>query len=114
MTQTYEIAKLHPTFVRQLDALAAGDIDALMENYEPDAALLRFEGISAGTAELRETLTGYLSVKPQLIELTQYIETEDTIFYRAVMNLAGEPEKAFGTLVLRNGRIWRQTAGFGD
>lgn len=114
MTQTYEIAKLHPAFVRQLDALAAGDIDKIMENYEPDAALLRFEGAASGTAELRETLTGYLSLKPELVELTQYIETDDTIFYRAVMNLGGAPEKAFGTLVLRNGRIWRQTAGFGD
>ena len=114
MTQTYELAKLHPTFVRQLDALAAGDVDQILENYEPDAALLRFEGVATGTAELRETLAGYLTLKPQLIELTQYIETGDTIFYRAIMNLGGAPEKAFGTLVLRNGKIWRQTAGFGD
>jgi ketosteroid isomerase-like protein len=114
VTQTDEIAKLHPTFVRQLDALAAGDLDELMENYEPDAALLRFEGVAGGHDAVRETLAGYLTLKPQLIELTQYVETDDTIFYRAVMNLGGSPEKAFGTLVLRNGKIWRQTAGFGD
>ncbi|MFD9355345.1 hypothetical protein [Streptomyces sp. NPDC060031] len=34
-------------------------------------------------------------------------------FYRAIMNLNGEPEHAFGTLVVRDGRIWRRTAGFG-
>jgi hypothetical protein len=114
VTQTYEISKLHPAFVRQLDALAAGDVDAIMANYEPDAALLRFEGVASGTAELRETLAAYLSLKPTLVELTEYIETDDTIFYRARMNIGGSPENAFGTLVLRNGRIWRQTAGFGN
>ena len=114
MTQTYDITKLNPAFVRQLDALAAGDVDQIMANYEPDAELLRFDGIARGTAELREALGGYLTLKPELVELTQYVETDDTIFYRAIMNLGGAPEKAFGTLVLRNGKIWRQTAGFGD
>jgi hypothetical protein len=114
VTQTYDMTKLNPAFVRQLDALAAGDIDEIMANYEPDAELLRFDGIARGTGELRAALGGYLGLKPEVVELTQYVETDDTIFYRATMKLGGAPEKAFGTLVLRNGRIWRQTAGFGD
>lgn len=113
MTQAYDTTKLNPAFVRQLDALADGDINEIMANYEPDAQLLRFDGIARGAGEVREALSGYLSLKPELVELTDYAETDDTIFYRAVMNLGGAPERAFGTLVLRNGRIWRQTAGFG-
>ncbi|MFJ5550714.1 MULTISPECIES: nuclear transport factor 2 family protein [unclassified Streptomyces] len=110
----YEIEKLHPVFRRQMDALAALDIDAVMANYTDDAVLLRFEGVSTGAKAVRETFTGYLTLKPTLVELQEYIETDDTIFYRAIMNLNGEPEHAFGTLVVRDGRIWRQTAGFGS
>ncbi|GAA3112283.1 hypothetical protein GCM10020254_68090 [Streptomyces goshikiensis] len=40
----YDISKLHPVFVRQMDALAALDIEAVMKNYTDDAVLLRFEG----------------------------------------------------------------------
>jgi len=114
MTQTYEIATLHPVFVRQLDALARGDIDLLLENYHQDAVLLRFDGVASGLDELRATLSVYLSLGPELVELSQYVQTDDTVSYRAVMKIGGRAEKAFGTLVLRDGKIWRQTVGFGD
>lgn len=111
---TYDIATLHPVFRRQMEALDALDLDALMKNYTDDAVLLRYEGVSTGIKEVRETFTGYLSVKPKLLDLQEYVETADTIFYRAIMSLNGEPEHAFGTLVVRDGKIWRQTAGFGS
>lgn len=110
---SFDTATLHPVFVRQLAALAGGDIDELMLNYEPDAALVRYEGVSEGFDAVKETLTGYLTLNPAMVELLDYAETADTVFYRAIMSIAGAPEKAFGTLILRNGRIWRQTAGFG-
>lgn len=105
---------LHPVFQRQMAALASRDLDALMTNYHPDAQLLRFEGTATGLAEIRELFTGYLELKPELVDLTHYTESGDTIFYRALMNLGGAPEKAFGTLVVKDGTVWRQTAGFGD
>lgn len=111
---TYDLSTLHPVFQRQMEALAALDIDAVMKNYTDDAVLLRFEGVSEGIEAVRETFTGYLTLKPALVELQEYVETDDTIFYRAIMNLNGEPEHAFGTLVVKDGRIWRQTAGFGS
>jgi ketosteroid isomerase-like protein len=110
---TQDIATTHPVFHRQLDALAAGDVDAVLANYAPDAALLRFDGVATGLDELRATFTGYLSLRPRLLELTQYAENADTIFYRAVMSVGGRPEQATGTMVLRDGKIWRQTAAFG-
>lgn len=104
---------LHPVFQRQMAALAARDIDALLANYHAEAQMLRFEGTSTGLAEIRELFTGYLQLKPELVDLTEYAESDDTIFYRAEMNLGGAPEKAFGTLVVKDGLVWRQTAGFG-
>jgi ketosteroid isomerase-like protein len=110
----YEIDTLHPVFAKQMAGLSSRNLDELMDNYQPDAVLLRFDGSASGTAELREAFAAYLSLKPELVELTQYAETDDTILYRAVMNLGGELEQAFGTLVVRDGKIWRQTAGFGS
>jgi hypothetical protein len=109
-----QLQSLHPAFQRQMAALESRNLEDLLANYHPQAALLRFEGASEGLAQIREVFTGYLSLKPELVELTQYIETDDTIFYRAIMNLGGEPEHAFGTLVIRDGKVWRQTAGFGS
>ncbi|MEU9125461.1 nuclear transport factor 2 family protein [Streptomyces sp. NPDC048506] len=103
---------MHAVLERQLAALAAGDIDAVMENYTPDASLLRFDGVCVGTEQIRATLSAYLTLKPRLVELRQYAECADTLFYRAIMNVGGQERGALGTLVLRDGKIWRQTAGF--
>lgn len=104
---------LHPVLVRQLTALNNCDLDDLMENYLPDATLLRRQGASVGTAALRELFTEYLSLKPALIDLTEYVESDDTVFYCAIMNLGGVPVNACGTLVVKHGKIWRQTVLLG-
>lgn len=104
---------LHPVFQRQLDCIADGDLDALLDNYAPDAALVRFDHVATGIDEVRRTMSGYLAAKPELVELTQYAEGGDTVFYRATMRIGGHTRDAFGTLVIRDGKIWRQTAGFG-
>jgi ketosteroid isomerase-like protein len=104
--------RLHPVFQRQVDSIVRGDLDALLDNYAPDATLVRFDLVAEGIDEVRETLRGYLTTNPEVVELTSYAEGGDTIFYRATMKLNGQPRDAFGTLVLRDGKIWRQTAGF--
>lgn len=105
------VQDLHPVFRRQMAALADGDLEALVANYHPEARLLRFDATASGLAEIRELFAGYLRLRPELVELTDYSETEDTVFYRAVMNLGGTPEHAFGALVVREGKVWRQVAG---
>lgn len=48
-------------------ALNAGDIEALMRLYEPQAALRPAPGqLAQGTAAIRAALTGFLGMKPQL------------------------------------------------
>jgi hypothetical protein len=110
---TQDIAAVHPVFARQLEAIAAGDLDAVLANFTPDAALIRFDRVATGHAELRALFTGYLSRRPELLELTQYVETADTICFRAVIGLDGKTERTCTTMVLRDGRIWRQTVAFG-
>ncbi|ALG09186.1 nuclear transport factor 2 family protein [Kibdelosporangium phytohabitans] len=104
---------MHPVFQKQLDCLAGGDLDALLDNYAPDATLVRFDRVANGIEEVRETMRGYLTAKPELVELSQYAESGDTVFYRATMKVGGQQRDAFGTLVIKDGKIWRQTAGFG-
>ncbi|GGS93381.1 hypothetical protein GCM10010156_59540 [Planobispora rosea] len=103
-------SRLHPALDRQLAALAARDLDGLLANYSPDAVVVRFDRTADGEAEIREMFADYMALEPELVELVHYAETDDVIFYRAVMSLAGTAYCTLGTLVLREGRIWRQTA----
>jgi len=107
-------AEMHPVMKRQLDGLADGDLDALMSNYTSDAVLVRFDGSAVSADEIRKGLTDYLAMRPEVITIRDYAQTDDVIFYRATMRLGGKLENSFGTLIIRNGKIWRQTAGFGD
>jgi hypothetical protein len=108
------VQDLHPVFRRQMAALADGDLEALVANYHPEAQLLRFDATATGVAQISDLLADYLRRRPELVELTEYSETEDTVFYRAVMNLGGAPENSFGAIVVREDKVWRQVAGFGD
>ncbi|HEX4523527.1 MAG TPA: SgcJ/EcaC family oxidoreductase [Casimicrobiaceae bacterium] len=48
-------------------ALNAGDIDALVALYEPQAALMPSPGnVVTGTAAIREALSGFLAAKPTI------------------------------------------------
>ena len=48
-------------------ALNAGDIDALVALYEPQAALMPSPGnVVVGAAAIREALTGFLAAKPTI------------------------------------------------
>jgi uncharacterized protein (TIGR02246 family) len=48
-------------------ALNAGDLDALMALYEPNASLMPSPGkIAVGTAEIREGLAGFLAARPNM------------------------------------------------
>ncbi|MEU8693815.1 nuclear transport factor 2 family protein [Streptomyces sp. NPDC048665] len=103
---------MHAVLERQLAALASGDLEAVMENYTPDATLIRFDQLFVGAKAIRMGLSVYLDLKPRLVTLEQYAEHGDTLLYRAIMNVGGQERRAVGTLVLREGRIWRQTAAF--
>ncbi|WP_157251264.1 nuclear transport factor 2 family protein [Nonomuraea typhae] len=97
-------------FDRQLTAIAEGDLETLLSQYHEDALVVRLDRVAKGTAEIRAFFTGYLELKPRVEEIKAVQVVDDTIFYNAVMTIAGNRVSAYGTLVTRDDRIWRQTA----
>lgn len=102
---------VHPIFARHEECLRTQDIDALMETYHTDAVVVRFQGILNGIDEIRATFSKYLGLSAETVELLEYAQSEDTIMVRAIMKVRGETEIGFGTYVLRDGKIWRHSAG---
>ncbi|TMR89955.1 nuclear transport factor 2 family protein [Nonomuraea basaltis] len=97
-------------FDRQLAAIADGDLEALLAQYHDDATVIRFDRLAGGPDEIRDLFAAYLSAKPQVDEITSLQVTDDVIFYNALMTIGGNRVTTYGTLVIRDGRIWRQTA----
>ncbi|MFB4277035.1 MULTISPECIES: hypothetical protein [unclassified Nonomuraea] len=97
-------------FDRQLAAIAGQDLEALLAQYHEEAEVVRFDRVARGPAEIGELFAAYLSAKPQVDEIVSSRVTEDVIFYNALMTVGGNRVATYGTLVLKDGRIWRQTA----
>ncbi|MEV1241962.1 nuclear transport factor 2 family protein [Nonomuraea sp. NPDC049750] len=97
-------------FDRQLAAIADRDLEALLAQYHEEAMVVRFDRVARGAAEIRELFGAYLAAEPQVVEVTSVQAVDDVIFYNALMTIAGNKVTTFGTLVIKDGRIWRQTA----
>ncbi|MEW9551313.1 nuclear transport factor 2 family protein [Nonomuraea sp. NPDC050783] len=97
-------------FDRQLAAIAAGDLKALLAQYHPEATVVRLDRVARGAAEIEDLFAAYLAAAPRVDELVSVRTTDDVIFYHARMTAGGRSVTAYGTLVLRDGLIWRQTA----
>ena len=67
--------EIDPLFAQ---ALNAGDLDALMALYEPNASLMPSPGkIAVGTAEIREGLSGFLAARPNMTLSPRVVATTD-------------------------------------
>jgi hypothetical protein len=103
---------LRELFDRQLAALHAENLDAVLENYAEDAVLIRFDAVARGIDELRVALGEYLTQQPRTLKLNNLQATDEVLFYEADMSVGGQETKAYGTLTVKDGKIWRQTAVF--
>ncbi|MFI9558726.1 nuclear transport factor 2 family protein [Nonomuraea endophytica] len=97
-------------FTRQLTAIADGDLEAILAQYHEDAMIVRLDRVATGPTEIRAFFTAYLELKPQVAEIKALQAVDDTIFYNAVMTVNNNQVNAYGTLIIRDGQIWRQTA----
>jgi hypothetical protein len=97
-------------FDRQVEALHHNDLEGVLSNYRDDAVLVRFDAVGRGKTELRTMLGEYLALRPQTLNLVALQASDDVISYEADMSIGGNAVKTYGTLVLRDGKIWRQTA----
>lgn len=97
-------------FDNQLAAIAAGDLDALMAQYHDEATLVRLDVVAEGKAAIRELMAAYFTREPKLAELKNVQYAGDVVLYNAVMTIGGADFNTFGTFVVRDDKIWRQTA----
>jgi ketosteroid isomerase-like protein len=101
-----------PAFLqRHIDLISAKDLEGLMARYHPDAILLRpGVGMARGQDEIRKLFTGYLEMNPQIEPVFMSEGTEDLYTYYAHVTTDRGEQDDVGTMVLRDGLVWRQTA----
>jgi hypothetical protein len=85
-------------------AINAGDAEALLALYAPDAVQVSGERTITGRDALRPEVTEWLSTAPEIREVA-YAEGPDVILFEATDGRS----RGIGTLVLRDGLIWRET-----
>lgn len=93
-------------FDRATAAINAGDVEGLLACYAQDAVQLGYDDVVRGRDQLRPRIAGWLAQGPQVRTLA-YAEAQDTIVFEATDGRT----RAYGTLVLRDGLIWRETVG---
>lgn len=87
-------------------AINAGDTDALLALYAPDAVQVGYDRVLRGRDALRPAVEEWLAGRPTVRELA-YAASEDTVVFEA----SDGTTHGYGTLVLRDGFIWRETVG---
>jgi ketosteroid isomerase-like protein len=93
-------------FDRAMAAINAGDAEALLALYAPDAVQVGYEGAVVGREALRPQIEEWLAGRPAVAEVA-YAAGADTIVFEA----SDGQTHGYGTLVLRDGLIWRETVG---
>lgn len=94
-------------FDRAMAAINAGDADALLALYAPDAVQVGYDQVVRGRAELDPQVRAWLAGGPAVAELAYADDGRDTIVFEA----GDGTTHGYGTLVLREGLIWRETVG---
>jgi hypothetical protein len=93
-------------FDRAMAAINAGDADALVALYAPDAVQVGYDAVVRGREALRPRIERWLAGEPA-VQVVAYAEADDTIVFEA----SDGATHGYGTLVLRDGLIWRETVG---
>jgi len=97
---------------KQVELLRARDGDGMAARYHEDAVLLRFDKVARGRDEIKETLLEWTSSAPVIEENWVTATGPDFLCYRAIEHVEGKKVTAIGTMVFRDGMLWRQTVAF--
>ncbi|HVQ89482.1 MAG TPA: hypothetical protein VMU51_00475 [Mycobacteriales bacterium] len=97
---------------KQVELLRARDGAGLANRYHEDAVLLRFDKVAHGRDEIRDTLLEWTSSKPVIEDGWVTATGPDFLVYEAIEHVDGEQLTAIGTMVFRDGLLWRQTVAF--
>jgi hypothetical protein len=97
----------------QIAALEAGDMNALLDQYHPDATMVGFDFVVKGHGAIKEHFERYLERLGalKLKSTDRFIETEDAIFFEAtIMGDLGEAQ-VYDVFVLRDGKATHHFSG---
>jgi ketosteroid isomerase-like protein len=101
-------------FQHHAEALGAGDLDGIVEDYSDDAVFITPAGIKRGKDGIREAFTQLLADVPDAAwELTTQIYEGDVLFLEwAAVSSATKVEDGIDTFIFRDGMIRLQTVRY--
>jgi hypothetical protein len=97
---------------KQVELLTERDTAGLSLRYAEDAMFVRFDRTARGRAEIKELFDAYLRQEPDVQGIDALQISDNVILYQAAERLDGTVVTAVGTLVFRDGLVWRQTVAF--
>jgi hypothetical protein len=100
-------------YQRQIAALEASDLDALMTQYHPDATIITFDVTVKGHAAIRKHFEGYLERlgRLKLKSTDQFTETVDAIFFEATITSQLGEARVYDVFLLQNGKATHHFTG---
>ncbi len=100
-------------YQRQIAALEAGNLDALTDQYHPDASMVGFDFMVKGQAAIRKYFEGYLERLGtlKLKSTDKFTETEDAIFFEATVTSTLGEARVYDVFLLRAGKATHHFTG---
>ncbi len=100
-------------YQRQIAALEAGDLDAVMTQYHTDASMVGFDFTVKGHAAIRKHLEGYLERLGtlKLKSTDKFTETEDAILLEATITSDLGEARVYDVFMLRDGKATHHFTG---
>ncbi|GAB3162059.1 hypothetical protein GCM10027059_13840 [Myceligenerans halotolerans] len=95
---------------RHLSLIERADWETLATRYHEDAVLIRPDRTFTGRRAIQRMFAESYSDSPRLLDLYVHIEDADVVLYHAEQAIGPRQFTAVGTMVLRDGLVWRQTA----
>lgn len=98
---------------RQIAALEARDVEALLTQYHPDATMIGFDFTVRGHAAIRKHLEGYLERLGtlKLKSTDKFTETEDAIFFEATITSQLGEARVYDVFLLQAGKATHHFSG---
>jgi hypothetical protein len=101
-------------FAHHGQALAAGDLDAIVADYADDSVVITSAGVARGKDEIRQVFVKLLDDLPEAAwDLKTLIFEGDVLFLEwAADSAVNSADDGVDTFVFRDGMIWAQTVRY--
>ena len=100
-------------YKRQIAALEAGDMNAILAQYHSDATMVGFDFVVKGHRAIEEHFESYLERLGtlKLKSTDKFIETEDAIFFEATITSDLGEAQVYDVFLLRDGKATHHFSG---